>query len=323
MAPPTMAGALGQGAAAAMPVRADPATPLGGHLSGLEKNYGLPQGYLAQIRAIESSNGKNLANPNSSARGPYQFIDSTAKKLGLSMEDRMDEYKSAAAVAKMAAGDAAAFQARTGRAPTGADLYGMHQQGQAGYLGLLNGKTPSAVAQSLNGAGGMDAQGQLGVIQRMYQNARPDLPGDPTTKYGSGGGATLSNNSGSINAVSPVVTQNAMGGDSGGGTAAPTATAPDQKFNGGILGLLQGADYTGAGANKDFSGKMADFTGSGAFTSGIKGLMGALGGGGSAPTLKAPGIQNLPEEDQENKPNMSLLQMLYAKGGAPGGAMGR
>lgn len=293
---------------------ADPSTPLGTHLSSLEQRYGLPQGYMAQIRAIESSNGTNLANPNSSARGPYQIINSTRQALGLSPQDVMDEYKSASAIAGMAARDAAAFQSATGRAPTGADLYGMHQQGQAGYLGLLKGQTPSQAAQALNGAGGMDAQGQLGVIQRMYQNARPDLPGDPTTRYGSGGGATLTNNSGSINAVSPVVTQGAMGGSNGGGTATPSAPNPaDGKFTGGILGLLQGGDYTGAGANKDFAGKMGDFTSSGAFTSGVKGLMSALGGS-SAPAIKAPGIQNLPEEDQENKPNMSLLQMLYAKG---------
>lgn len=323
MAPPTMAGAMSQGAAARAPVQADPVSPLGAHLSGLEKNYGLPQGYLAQIRAVESSNGKNLANPNSSARGPYQFINSTAEKMGLSMEDRMDEYKSAAAVAKMAAGDAAAFQKRTGQTPTGADLYGMHQQGQAGYLGLLNGKTPGAAAQSLNGAGGLSAEGQLNVIRNMYNKAKPDLPGDPTTPYGGGGGATLTNNAGSINQVSPVVTQGAAGAQGPDPAPAPAggAQAPAAKFDGGILGLMKGDDYTGAGANKDFSGKMADFTGSSAFTSGIKGLMSAFGGGGSAPAIKAPGIQNLSPEDEANAPNMSLMQKLYAMG-TPGRTLG-
>ena len=294
--------------------------PLASHLSGLEQQYKLPQGYLAQIRAVESSNGKNLANPNSSARGPYQFINSTAERMGLSMEDRMDEFKSAQAVAKMAAGDAAAFQAKMGRAPTGADIYGMHQQGQAGYLGLLNGRTPGGAAQSLNGAGGMDAQGQLGVIQRMYNNAKPDLPGDPTTRFGAGFGqnATTAND---VNAPSP----GAQGPTNQGPTAATPTTpaAAPAKFDGGVMGLLQGSDYTGAGAGKDFSGKMADFTGSSAFTSGMKGLMGALGGGQSAPAIRAPGIQNLSPEDEANTPNMSLLQMLYAKGGRQGAAGGR
>lgn len=287
--------------------------PLASHLSGLEQQYKLPQGYLAQIRAVESSNGKNLANPNSSARGPYQFINSTAERMGLSMADRMDEYKSAEAVAKMASSDAAAFQAKMGRAPTGADIYGMHQQGQAGYLGLLNGRTPGAAAQSLNGAGGMDAQGQIGVIQRMYNNAKPDLPGDPTTRFGAGFGQTETPSTPS--GVPAVAAQGAA-------TPVTPAAAPAQKFDGGILGLLQGSDYTGAGAGKDMMGKMGDFTGSSAFASGMKGLMGALGGGGQAPAIKAPGIQNLSPEDEENKPNMSLLQMLYAKGRGQGAAGG-
>lgn len=289
--------------------------PLASHLSGLEQAHGLPQGYLAQIRAIESSNGQNLANPNSSARGPYQFLDKTARAVGLDDAGRMDEYKSAAAAARMAGEDARAFQSQFGRAPSGADIYGMHQQGRQGYFDLLGGKAPGGAAQSLNGAGGMDANGQLGVIQRMYQNAKPDLPGDPTTRFGAGfrdSGPTLPNTPGTINAVSPVVTSGM------GGAAAPATQPPaDQKFNGGILGLMQGGDYTGPGANKDFMGKMGDFTGSSAFSTGMKGLMSALGGS-STPAIKAPGIQNLPEEDQENKPNMSLLQMLYGSGGVQG-----
>jgi hypothetical protein len=310
--------------APSMTMSAMPApNPLASHLSGLEQANGLPQGYLAQIRAVESSNGRNLANPNSSARGPYQIISGTRNTLGLSLDDAMDEYKSSAAIAKMAGQDASAFQSRFGRVPSGADIYGMHQRGRQGYFDLLNGKAPQGAEATLNAAGGMDANGQLGVIQRMYQNAKPDIPGDPTTRFGSGfgSGPTLPNTPGTINAVSPTVTQG-MGGDSSGGTPAPAA-APDPSkgtFNGGLYGLLQGDSYTGQGSAKDFSGKMGDFVGSDKFRAGMTGIATLLGGGGGgAPAVKAPGIQPMSAEDQENKPNMSLLQMLYANRGQGAG----
>jgi hypothetical protein len=266
---------------------------LGSHLSGLEQQYGLPQGYLAQIRAIESSNGTKLANPYSSARGPYQIINSTRDALGLTDADRMDEFKSASAIAKMAGADAQAYQAKFGSAPSGAQLYGMHQQGRAGYFGLLNGQTPGQAAQALNGAGGMDASGQLGVINKMYQNARPDLSGDPTTQYGGGFGKSDPPAPSATPAPSPA--------------AAPAAPA---KYDGGLVGLLS-SENPGADAKSMFA-KDSGFMGA------AKGLMGAMGS--SAPALKAPGIQPSAPGDDMNSPNMQLLSMLYGKGfGAYGG----
>lgn len=264
---------------------------LGSHLSGLEQQYGLPQGYLAQIRAVESSNGKNLANPNSSARGPYQIINSTRDALGLTDADRMDEFKSASAIAKMAGADAQAFQSKYGTAPSGAQLYGMHQQGRQGYFGLMGGVAPGGAAQSLNGAGGMDANGQLSVINRMYQNAKPDLPGDPSTKFGSGFGRSDTADTGE-----------------GAAPAAP-ATAPaaaPAKYDGGLLGLF-GSDNPGADAKSLFS------QGSG-FMGAAKGLMGAMGGSGGGQTLKAPGIQPSAPGDDMNTPNLQLMKMLYGMG---------
>lgn len=292
--------------------------PLGSYLQQLEQSRGLPQGFLAQTRAVESSNGKAFANPNSSARGDFQFIRSTARKYGV---DVTDPYDSARGAADLAADNAKYFQSKFGRAPTGQDLYGMHQQGPAGYAKLLNGVAPGGAAQSLNGGAGMNASGFLAKIHGIYNNAKPDLPGDPTTK--NGGNIPTQAAADSANAPLPgaqgPTNQPNFGAQ---GPAAPVAAAPDpaqQKYTGGLLGLMQGSDYTGAGSGKDFSGKMQDFTGSSAFTSGIKGLMGALGGGGGA-TLKAPGIQ--PTGDDENKPNLSLLQMLYSRGAMGGGMMG-
>jgi hypothetical protein len=279
-------------------------------LSQLEKDRGLPTGYLAQTRAVESSNGKNLANPNSSARGDFQFITSTARKYGVDVNDPLS---SARGAADLAADNARYFQNRFGRTPTGAELYGMHQQGAVGFGNLVDGRAPGGAAQSLNGGAGMSAPQFLSKLRSVYMNAKPDIPGDPTAQRGPTVEAANAANSPLPGAQGPT--------NQPGSNAIPVAVAPqvqDQKFNGGIVGLLQGGDYTGSGANKDFAGKMGDFTGSSAFTSGVKGLMAALGGGGQSAPVRAPGIQNLPAEDQENRPNLSLMQMLYGQtGGRP------
>lgn len=276
-------------------------------LSQLEKDRGLPQGYLAQTRAVESSNGRNTVNPNSSARGDFQFITSTARKYGV---DPSDRFSSARGAADLAADNMRYFQNRFGRVPTGAELYGMHQQGSAGFGNLMDGRAPGGAAQSLNGGAGMSAVGFRNSIMAKYMNAKPDISGDPTVQRGPTVEAANAANAPLPGARGPTKQP--------GSNATPVAVAPqvqDQKFNGGIVGLLQGSDYTGAGASKDFAGKMGDFTGSSAFTSGVKGLMAALGGGGGGQATYAPGIQNLPAEDQENKPDMSLLQMLYGRSG--------
>jgi hypothetical protein len=288
--------------------------PLGSYLQQLEQSRGLPQGFLAQTRAVESSNGRNTANPNSSARGDFQFITSTARKYGVNVND---PYDSARGAADLAADNAKYFQNKFGRTPTGQDLYGMHQQGAGGYANLLNGQAPGGAAQSLNGGAGMNASGFLAKIHGIYNNAKPDLPGDPTTK--SGGGIPTQAAADAANAPLPGSQGPTFQPPGSATPAAPVAAAPDpaqQKYTGGIIGLMQGSDYTGAGSGKDFAGKMGDFTNSGAFTSGVKGLMSAMGGGG-APTIKAPGIQ--PTGDDENKPNLSLLQMLYGRGMMGGG----
>lgn len=290
--------------------------PLGSYLQQLEQSRGLPQGFLAQTRAVESSNGQNTVNQKSSARGDFQFITSTARKYGVNVND---PYDSARGAADLAADNAKYFQSKFGRAPTGQDLYGMHQQGAGGYANLLNGVAPGGAAQSLNGGAGMNASKFLAKIHGIYNNAKPDLPGDPTTK--NGGGIPTQAAADAANAPLPGA-QGPTNQPNSGAAAPVAAAAPDpaqQKYTGGLIGLLQGSDYTGAGSGKDFSGKMADFTNSSAFTSGVKGLMGALGGGG-APAIKAPGIQ--PTGDDENKPNLSLLQMLYSRGAMGGGMMG-
>lgn len=57
--------------------------PGGVDFSAIEKQYGLPSGYLSQTAQIESGMDPNAKNPNSSAEGLFQFIDATASNYGL------------------------------------------------------------------------------------------------------------------------------------------------------------------------------------------------------------------------------------------------
>lgn len=271
--------------------------PLGQYYQGLEQARGLPDGYLARTRAVESANGTNLANPNSSARGDFQFIRSTAADMGI---NPMDPYDAARGAADLAQQNAAAFQKATGRAPSGADLYGMHQQGPTGYLGLLNGRAPGGDAQALNGGSGLNAGGFLGKIQAMYNNAKPDNlgPGAPNVASipgGQNGGGQQQPAAAANNTV-----------------AATPATPPSNTYKGGLLGMFGVGDQSAPGMNKDFGGKMSDMLaqpGGGAIGTGIQALGTILGGGGQA----APKPAQFGPAPEDHKPESSLLAMMVPR----------
>lgn len=108
-----------------------------------EARYDLPEGFLARTAQLESSMGKNMKNPNSSAEGPFQFIDSTAQRYGL--KNRRDWGQSTDAASRLGRDNASALSRALGRAPTGAELYLAHQQGAGGATKLLSNPDARAV----------------------------------------------------------------------------------------------------------------------------------------------------------------------------------
>jgi hypothetical protein len=119
------------------------------YFASLEQKYGLPAGYLARTRAIESGGNDNAQNPKSSAGGPFQFIDSTARSYGLN--NRFDLMESADAAARLARDNRSHLVRVLGREPTGAELYLAHQQGGGGAADLLSGRSVDATNMALNG----------------------------------------------------------------------------------------------------------------------------------------------------------------------------
>jgi hypothetical protein len=112
----------------------------------LEKQRGLPPGYLARTRMIESGGNPNAVSPTGPV-GPFQFTKKTALAFGLPLNQRTDEYASARAAADYAAQNRGILAKALGRNPEGHELYMGHQQGGPGAAKLLT--NPGAAAGSL------------------------------------------------------------------------------------------------------------------------------------------------------------------------------
>ncbi|HHT0275181.1 lytic transglycosylase domain-containing protein [Klebsiella oxytoca] len=72
---------------------------MAGEFGSLEGKYGLPAGLLSSVAATESGGDPYAVSPKG-AKGPFQFMDGTARDLGLKGMDVYDPHKSADAAAR-------------------------------------------------------------------------------------------------------------------------------------------------------------------------------------------------------------------------------
>lgn len=72
---------------------------MAGEFGALEGKYGLPAGLLSSLSAAESGGDLYAVSPKG-AKGPFQFMDGTARDLGLKGMDVYDPHKSADAAAR-------------------------------------------------------------------------------------------------------------------------------------------------------------------------------------------------------------------------------
>ncbi|MDI0467050.1 lytic transglycosylase domain-containing protein [Klebsiella variicola] len=72
---------------------------MAGEFCALEGKYGLPAGLLSSVAATESGGDPFAVSPKG-AKGPFQFMDGTARDLGLKGMDVYDPHKSADAAAR-------------------------------------------------------------------------------------------------------------------------------------------------------------------------------------------------------------------------------
>ena len=145
---------------------------MAGEFGVLEGKYGLPSGLLSSVAGTESGGDPYAVSPKG-AKGPFQFMDGTARDLGLKGMDVYDPHKSA---------DAAARYLRYLLDATGGDLEGalMAYNGGIGKL-QRNGKggmplesrqyAPKVMAGMRPGAGmAVDRAmpGQAGGVYNFY-----------------------------------------------------------------------------------------------------------------------------------------------------------
>lgn len=156
-----------------------------------ESKYGLPQGFLRRMAQIESKFNPNAQNPNSSAGGLFQFIDSTAKNYGLG--NKFDPVASTDAASRLAVDNKNYLAKILGRDPTSGELYLAHQQGAGGAAKLLSNPSAPAAdivglkAANLNGGAGLTAgelaqkwTSKFGDVGSGGITGIPPLLGNPT-----------------------------------------------------------------------------------------------------------------------------------------------
>lgn len=100
-----------------------------------QKYSSLPQGYLEQTARLESGFKPGLTSPTG-AKGPMQFIDSTAKQYGIT--DPMDWGQSLDGAARLGMDNLKYLQKNVGAQISASQLYLAHQQGAGGAAALLN-----------------------------------------------------------------------------------------------------------------------------------------------------------------------------------------
>ena len=110
----------------------------------------LPPELLNKIAGIESGYKSSAANPNSTAKGLFQFTDSTWKGMGGKAGEQFDPEKNAELGAKFVRQNAEGLKGALGRNPTYGEVYASHFFGLKGAKDLLNmdPKTPMNEAVS-------------------------------------------------------------------------------------------------------------------------------------------------------------------------------
>lgn len=123
---------------AAAPTAYPPLTPRPGDQIATSDTSNLPAGYLANARAAESGGNDAAANPNSSALGRYQFLESTwgglmsqYPELGLTPEGRTDPAQQERAMAQFTQDNARALSG-AGIPVDPGTLYAAHFLGAGG-----------------------------------------------------------------------------------------------------------------------------------------------------------------------------------------------
>lgn len=128
------------------------------------EKHGVPVSAMLYTADRESKFNPQAKNPNSSAAGLFQFINSTRKQYG--NFDPYDPAASADAAARLMRDNRDILKRELGRDPTDGELYLAHQQGAAGAAALL--KNPNASVASIVGEEAARLNGGAGLTAAQF-----------------------------------------------------------------------------------------------------------------------------------------------------------
>ena len=127
--------------------------PQGGGLdnliSGAADRYNMPPELLRNVAGAESSGRPNAQNPNSSAKGVYQFIDSTWESLGGTPGGQFNPEENVDLGAKYLRQNAEALKKSLGRDPSYSEVYAAHYFGPGVAKMLANTSPEDSIDQGL------------------------------------------------------------------------------------------------------------------------------------------------------------------------------
>lgn len=102
----------------------------------LANKYGIDPSIALAMGHIESGFNPNAKAKTSTAKGVFQFLDSTASRYGIKGR-QYDPAANIDAGMRLFRDNVASFRKRFGRNPNAGEIYLMHQQGEAGAAALL------------------------------------------------------------------------------------------------------------------------------------------------------------------------------------------
>ena len=153
---------------------------------------GIDPDYMVRMAQIESQGNPRAANPNSSAKGLYQFVDGTWQTHGSG--DVFDAGANTDAAIRLTRENMDGLSKALGRNPEAWELYLAHQQGLGGAIKILGGD-PNQNAASVLGADAVNNNGgnanmTLGEFRQLWQGKYNQTPGGAVgTSGGLPGGA--------------------------------------------------------------------------------------------------------------------------------------
>jgi uncharacterized protein (TIGR02594 family) len=146
-----------------------------------------PREYLFAIAFFESGGIRNVASKNSSAFGPFQFLEDTwvglvqahGERRRIGTADRTDPFKQCTFAAIYTANSLRQAIAALGRVPTGAELYLLHLLGHAGGSRALRGEPEKPIAASeqqiTSNAGLLQVDGRTATLKEALTTIEKNL----------------------------------------------------------------------------------------------------------------------------------------------------